>query len=123
MIGAFKMFIFGYFCYAFFIATYFIQNRVGNPCKGYKPYNTGDLLSVLISFNMGMMMLFGLTPNMQAMIKAKVIGHTIFDVIDRVPEIRDHDKCTEKFEIKFSISFKGITFRYPTAPEHVKNVL
>lgn len=123
MVGVFKMFIFGYFCYAFFIATYFIQNKVGNPCKGYKPYNTGDLLSVLISFNMGMMMLFGLTPNMQAMIKAKVIGHTVFDVIDRVPEIRDHDKCTEKFEVKRSISFKDITFRYPTAPEHVKNVL
>jgi len=40
---------------------------------------------------MGMMMLFGLTPNMQAMIKAKAIGYTIFDVIDRVPEINDHD--------------------------------
>jgi hypothetical protein len=32
-----------------------------------------------------------LTPNLQALIKAKVIGHTIFDVIDRVPEIKDHD--------------------------------
>jgi ABC-type bacteriocin/lantibiotic exporter with double-glycine peptidase domain len=72
---------------------------------------------------MGMMMLFGLTPNMQAMIKAKCIGHTIFDVIDRVPEIRDHDGCINKFEIKKSISFKNITFRYPTAPEKVKNVL
>jgi ABC-type multidrug transport system fused ATPase/permease subunit len=75
MIGAFKMFIFGYFCYAFYIATFFIQNKVGNPSNHYKPYNTGELLSVLISFNMGMMMLFGLTPNMQAMIKAKVVGH------------------------------------------------
>jgi ABC-type multidrug transport system fused ATPase/permease subunit len=72
---------------------------------------------------MGMMMLFGLTPNMQAMIKAKAIGYTIFDVIDRVPEINDHDKCSEKFEIKKEIRFENITFRYPTAPEQVKNVL
>ena len=48
---------------------------------------------------MGMMMLFGLTPNIQALVKAKVVGHTIFDVIDRVPEIRDHDKCAESFDI------------------------
>ena len=123
MIGAFKMFIFGYFCYSFYVATYFIQNKVGNPCNGYKPYNTGELLSVLISFNMGMMMLFGLTPNMQAMIKAKVVGYAIFDVIDRVPEIRDHENCTEKFEVKRSISFRDISFRYPTAPPNVKNVL
>ena len=72
---------------------------------------------------MGIMLLFGLTPNLQAMMKAKVIGHTIFDVIDRVPEIRDHDKCIEKFEVRKSITFKDITFRYPTAPENVKNVL
>jgi len=25
MVGAFKMFIFGYFCYAFYIATFFIE--------------------------------------------------------------------------------------------------
>jgi len=100
MIGAFKMFIFGYFCYCFYIATFFIENKVGNPSNHYKTYNAGELLSVLISFNMGMMMLFGLTPNLQAMMKAKVIGHTIFDVIDRVPEIRDHEKSTDKFEIK-----------------------
>jgi ATP-binding cassette subfamily B (MDR/TAP) protein 1 len=122
MVGAFKMFIFGYFCYAFFIATYFIQNKVGNPCKGGKLYNTGDLLSVLISFNMGMMMLFGLTPNLQALVKAKVVGHTIFDVIDRVPEIRDHDESSDKFEVTDGIYFQNVAFRYPTAPEKVRNV-
>lgn len=44
-------------------------------------------------------MLFGITPNIQALVKAKTIGHAIFDVIDRNPEIRDHEKCVDKFEI------------------------
>jgi ATP-binding cassette subfamily B (MDR/TAP) protein 1 len=123
MVGAFKTFIFGYFCYAFYIATIFIEKKIGNPSKNYETYNTGDLLSVLISFNLGMMMLFGLTPNIQALMKAKTIGHVIFDVIDRVPEIRDNENCVDKFEIQNGINFRGVTFRYPTQPENVKNVL
>jgi len=59
---------------------------------------------------------------MQALIKAKVVGHKIFDVIDRVPEIGDHDACIDKFEINNEIKFENVAFRYPTAPEKVKNV-
>ena len=94
-----------------------------NPCNDYQKYNTGELLSVLVSFMMGMMMIFGLTPNMQALIKAKVVGHTIFDVIDRVPEIKDHDKCVNDFNIREYIRFEGVTFKYPTAPDNAKKVL
>ena len=94
-----------------------------NPCNNYQKYNTGELLSVLVSFMMGMMMIFGLTPNMQALIKAKVVGHTIFDVIDRVPEIKDHDKCVNDFNIREYIRFEGVTFKYPTAPDNAKKVL
>ena len=57
------------------------------------------------------------------MIKARVVGKTIFDVIDRVPEIKDHEKCVSNFEVKESIIFENVTFKYPTAPENVKNVL
>ena len=48
----------------------------------------------------GMMQLFGLTPNIQALIKAKVVGKTIFDVIDRVPEIKDHEGCITSFQVE-----------------------
>ena len=64
IIGAFKMFIFGYFCYAFYISTLFIEKKYGNPVNNYKTYTIGDLLAVFISFNMGMMQLFGLSPNL-----------------------------------------------------------
>jgi len=121
--GFFRMFIFGYYCYSFFLATIFIEKGRLNPCNNYEPYNTGQLLAVLISFMTGMMMLFGLTPNMQALIKAKVVGHQIFDVIDRVPEIRDHEGSLDKFEVSKHIAFEGVSFRYPTQAETTRNVL
>jgi ABC-type multidrug transport system fused ATPase/permease subunit len=71
----------------------------------------------------GLMMIFGLTPNIQAVIKARVVGKSIFDVIDRVPEIKDHEKCVSNYEVKETITFENVTFKYPTAPENVKNVL
>lgn len=57
------------------------------------------------------------------MIKARVVGKSIFDVIDRVPEIRDHENCTDKFEVKESIRFEKVSFRYPTQPVNLRNVL
>jgi ABC-type multidrug transport system fused ATPase/permease subunit len=57
------------------------------------------------------------------MVKARVAGKTIFEVIDRVPEIRDHENCLDNFEIKEGITFDNVKFRYPTAPENIKNVL
>lgn len=63
-----------------------------------------------------------MSPNIQGFIQAKVVAKTIFDTIDRVPEIKDHENCKDNFEIIETISFEGISFRYPTAPENVPNV-
>lgn len=51
------------------------------------------------------------------------MGKKIFDVIERVPEIMDHDKCVDTFEINEFINFTNVTFKYPTAPDNAKNVL
>lgn len=123
IVGFFKALIFGYYVYSFYIATIYIEKGYKNPCNDYKKYDTGQLLSVFVSFMTGMMQIFGLTPNIQAIIKAKVVGKEIFDVIDRVPEIKDHDKCLDNFEVRNSITFEHVTFKYPTAPDYVKNVL
>ena len=122
-IGVFKFVIFLYYVYSIYIASIYLEKGYGNPSDHYKRYDTGTLLTVFISFMTGMLMIFGLTPNIQALIKARVVGKDIFDVIDRVPEIRDHDKCTNDFEIKNHIIFKDLSFRYPTQPAHVRNVL
>lgn len=69
------MFIFGYYCYSFYIASIFIEKGFKNPSNDNIVYDVSQLQAVLVSFMTGMMMLFGLAPNMQALIKAKVVGH------------------------------------------------
>ncbi len=122
-IGVFKFVIFLYYVYSIYIASIYLEKGYGNPCNDYKTYETGTLLTIFISFMTGMLMIFGLTPNIQAIIKARVVGKAIFDVIDRVPEIRDHEGCSNNFEVKKEITFKDVSFRYPTQPAHVRNVL
>ena len=87
-IGAFRFGIFGFYCYSFWVGTYYIQYGKMNPCTG-KQYSTGDILSVLVSVMTGMMMLFTIAPNMAAIVKAKLVGKQVFEVIDRIPEIKD----------------------------------
>lgn len=72
---------------------------------------------------MGVMVALGLIPNIQAIAKAKVVGKKIFDVIDRVPTIRDEEGSITKVDLNHKIKFENITFRYPTAAETVGNVL
>ena len=63
IVGIFKMSIFGYYVYSFYLASIYIQQKRTNPCDNNNPYTTGKLLSVLVAFMTGMMMVFGLTPN------------------------------------------------------------
>ncbi len=52
-LGAFRFGIFGFYIYAFGIATVYIEKGYINPANG-KPYTTGDLLSVLVAVLTGM---------------------------------------------------------------------
>ena len=74
IVALFKMAIFGYYAYSFYIATFYIQHQKENPSNNYEVYNTGQLLAVLVSFITGMVMVLGLAPNLQALTKAKVVG-------------------------------------------------
>jgi len=51
----------------------FIEYKRVNPNTG-NVYSVGELLSVFVSLMTGMMMIFGLNPNIQAIIKVKVVG-------------------------------------------------
>jgi ABC-type multidrug transport system fused ATPase/permease subunit len=68
VVGLFKFAIFAYYVYSFYIASIYIEKGYTNPCNHYKKYDVGQLLAVLVSFMTGMMMIFGLTPNIQALI-------------------------------------------------------
>jgi len=62
MIAVFRFSIFGFYCFAFWIATIYIDRKMVNPNTGLE-YTVGDLLSVLVSLMTGMTMVFGLNPN------------------------------------------------------------
>ena len=57
------MFIFGFYVYSFYIASIYIENHKLNPSNDNKPYDVGALLAVIISLMTGMIMIFGLSPN------------------------------------------------------------
>ena len=50
-----------------------------------------------MSVMIGMTMVFTLTPNIAALVKAKVVGKMVFDVLDRVPLIKDHPGCVDNY--------------------------
>jgi ATP-binding cassette, subfamily B (MDR/TAP), member 1 len=87
------------------------------------PYTIGDVNSVFTALIIGIMSIMGLTPNIQALVKGKVVAKPIFDVIERKPEIGDYGKCLEDFTVNQAIKFRGVTFKYPLASEKIRNVL
>jgi len=122
MIGVFRLAIFGFYCFSFWIATVYIDQKMVNPNTG-SLYTVGDLLSVLVSLMTGMTMVFGLNPNVQALVRAKVVGKMVFEVIDRKALISDNEVSIKSFNISDKIRFENVTFKYPTAAENIKNVL
>jgi ATP-binding cassette, subfamily B (MDR/TAP), member 1 len=71
--------------------------------------------------------LTAILPNITNLSKALVVGKKIFDVVERVSEIgenSDEDKTENKMiSLKQGIEFKGVHFRYPTAPEGLQDTL
>jgi ABC-type multidrug transport system fused ATPase/permease subunit len=58
-------------------------------------------------------------PNVQAIVAAKTLGVLIFDVIERVPEVRNAPGAIPQLNLEKEITFNNVTFKYPTSmPEH-----
>ena len=57
-------------------------------------------------------------PNIKAITEGRVAGKVVYDIIGRVPRIlMDDPKARNVENIRGSIEFKNVTFRYPTRPE------
>lgn len=69
------------------------------------------------------MTLIAALPNIQAVMSAKVLGKIVFDVIDRVPQVKDSPNPKLEISLKTSIQFRNVTFKYPMAPKEFKNIL
>lgn len=77
-------------------------------------------MSVVIALITGFIGLIAALPNVQVIASAKIQGKLIFDVIDRVPLIRNNDNSQlQEMQLTNQIRFENVTFKYPTMlPEH-----
>jgi ABC-type multidrug transport system fused ATPase/permease subunit len=69
----------------------------------------------------GFISLIAALPNIQAIQSAKLVGKIIFDVIDRVPRIKDASGATSTFQLNNGIEFNNVSFKYPTAQKEQRN--
>jgi ABC-type multidrug transport system fused ATPase/permease subunit len=96
------------------IGSHFVQNKRINERTG-DVYNTGEILSSIIAFLNSMLTMIQLTPSIQALIKSKIVGAKVFEIIDRVPHIRDMPDAQYNVELNSEIKFENISFKYPSA--------
>ena len=124
MVGIMKFAIFLFYAYSFYVGSFFIYNGTNNSVTD-KPYNQKDVLSVLIALITGFVGLIAALPNIQSLVAAKTLGCLIFDVIERVPEIKNGENTKRGLgiQLKNEIMFENVTFKYPTAMEEHKPVL
>ena len=65
------------------------------------------------------MCLISALPNVQAIVSAKTLGALIFEVIERDPKVKNKPNPSRNMNLKESINFNNVTFKYPTSlPEH-----
>jgi hypothetical protein len=57
--------------------------------RSNEPYDSEDVLAVLIAFITGFITLVAALPNVQAIMASKFAGKIIFDIIDREPLINN----------------------------------
>mmetsp|Transcript_44011 Transcript_44011/g.42594 ORF Transcript_44011/g.42594 Transcript_44011/m.42594 type:complete len:119 (+) Transcript_44011:791-1147(+) len=109
-----SMMLFSFFSYAFWIGSVLIRDERINPVSD-EAYNVKSLLTILVGILLSLTNLVSLSPNVSALLKSLVVGKKIFDVIDRVPEIKDesNDALTQ-FALNRGIEFKNVSFKYPT---------
>ena len=84
--------IFFFYTYSLLVGSFFIEKQVGNFVKDGEPYNQQIVLQTLIALITGFVGLIAALPNVQAIVAAKTLGVLIFDVIERVPEVRNANR-------------------------------
>uniref|UniRef100_A0A0N5ACF5 ABC transporter domain-containing protein n=1 Tax=Syphacia muris TaxID=451379 RepID=A0A0N5ACF5_9BILA len=80
--------------------------------------NPGDLFAVIFSNLIGTYLLGVVSPHLMVLLNARAAAATIYEVIDREPEIDAYDNSGKKLkELKGRVEFKNVRFSYPTRKE------
>lgn len=112
----------GFYSYGFWVGAVFVHQHYYNEIKD-KDFDAGTVLTIVIIISIGLINILSLNPNIRAINEARVVGKTIFDIVDRVPQIADHPNCVDNLTLNRAITFQNVVFRYPTQPKQQANVL
>jgi ABC-type multidrug transport system fused ATPase/permease subunit len=123
--GSFMIIMVGFSCFSWGIGFAMLKYDVWNPFHD-REVNTPDIVGSYQAVMYGMFTVIQIQTHYPAVVRALTVGKQVLDVIDRTPLIAppaDPNQRVMKIEIQDGISFKDVHFRYPTAPEHVKDVM
>jgi len=111
----------GFSLFSWTIGGYIISTGQVNITTGL-PYTVIDLIVVYQAELYGLVTFASVLPIIPAIDRALIVAAKIFELIDRIPEIRTPDDPKEickEIDIKDGIHFENIKFRYPTAPASI----
>lgn len=107
--------IFLSYCFAFYIGHIFIVEQVRDS-SGQDPYTSGDVLACFFGIIFGFFSLGMAAPNIKAVSEGQVAGKLAYDIIDRVPAVRNNDKAIKSFT-NGKIRFENCHFTYSSRPD------
>lgn len=86
-------------------------------------YTFKTVIQTVIALITGFVCLISALPNVQAIVSSKTLGYLIFEVIERVPQIKNCNNPSSRISLQKAINFNNVTFKYPTSLAEHKPVL
>lgn len=93
------MLMFGFYIYAYGIASALLQYNVNNPTTG-KPYDIAEIVAVSQACMMSIMTVGQIAPIFPAVVKALVCMKKVYNVIERVPLIKSQQDSISSITLK-----------------------
>ena len=112
--------IFASYALSIWYGSILINSGEINGNSGEK-FKAGDVLTVLFTIIFGAFSLGQTTPNIKAISEACTAAYDFFKLLERIPQIDTSRSTLKPDKDKFGgdISFKGITFKYPSRKDKI----
>ena len=107
------------------VGGFFIQNGWTNWRTG-EPIKVSEIVTAFQAIQYGLFTMGAIANFIPPILRARVVGKKIVDLIDRVPKIKSPENpanAVKDIRIQDGIHFEEVHFRYPTAPEGARDVL
>lgn len=118
----FNTFMFAFNLWAYALAAILIYNGYNNPSTG-EPYTIVEIIMVTQCTNMCMFTAGMIVPITPGVVRGLQAGHRIFEVIERMTEVKEIENPNKDVTIRESINFEDVVFKYPKMPEGAQNIL